>query len=86
MRHVTIMSSKGQIVVPAEIRRQLKWDAGTQLMVQWSKGSRRLVLVPVTTPTTVVQLPPAGVLRDAYPPSTQYVQQLREEADRDRLS
>lgn len=85
MKHVTIMSSKGQIVVPAEIRRQFKWEAGTPLVVQWSKGAQRLVLVPVATPTTVVQLPPPGILRDAYPPSTQYVEQLREDADRDRM-
>lgn len=34
MRHVTIMSSKGRIAVPIEIRRQLKWDVGTELLVQ----------------------------------------------------
>ena len=83
MRHVTVMSSKGQIVVPVEIRRQLKWNAGTQLLVQWSKESQRLVLVPVNTPDAVVTIPPAGVLRDAYPPSAQYVEQLRNEAERD---
>ncbi len=86
MRHVTIMSSKGQIVVPIEIRRQLKWGAGTQLLVQWSKESRRLMLVPAKTPAAVVEIPPAGILRGAYPPSAQYVQDLRKEADRDRWS
>ena len=84
MRHVTVMSSRGQIVVPVEIRRQLEWDAGTQLLVQCSKQSRRLVLIPVKRRGAVVELPPAGILRDAYPPSAQYVQDLRKEADRDR--
>ena len=80
------MSSKGQIVVPIEIRRQLKWDTGTQLLVQWSKESRRLVLVPVKASPSVIEIPPAGILRDAYPASAQYVQDLRKEADRDRWS
>lgn len=86
MRHVTIMSSKGQIVVPIEIRRQLKWDAGTQLLIRWSKESGRLVLIPEQEPVADGALPPAGILRDAYPPSTQYVHDLREEANRDRWS
>lgn len=84
MRHVTIMSSKGQIVVPIEIRRQLKWDTGTQLLVQWSKESRRLVLIPAIAPLDVSEIPPAGILREAYPPSAQYVQNLRREAAQDR--
>ena len=79
------MSSRGQIVVPIEIRRQLKWDAGTQLVVEWSGQSRHLVLSPVREQIVEVKIPPAGILRDAYPVSTTYVAQLREEADRDIL-
>ena len=86
MRRITVMSSKGQIVVPIEIRRQLKWDAGTQLVVEWSGRSRRLVLSPVREQAVEVKIPRAGILRDAYPISTTYVAQLREEADRDTLS
>lgn len=85
MRHITVMSNKGQIVVPVEIRRRLQWEAGTQLFVQWSKESQRLILIPVNTQEAVIEIPPAGILQNAYPPSTQYVEQLRNEADRDHL-
>lgn len=73
VRHLTVMSIKGQVVVPADIRSQLQWGAGTRLLVQWSKGSQRLVLTPISSPTSPVSLTPAGVLRDAYPLSSQYV-------------
>lgn len=86
MRRITVMSSRGQIVVPMEIRRQLKWDAGTQLVAEWSGNSRRLVLSAVREQAVEVKIPPAGILRDAYPISTTYVAQLREEANRDTLS
>lgn len=86
MRHVTIMSSKGQIVIPIEIRRQMKWAAGTQFLVKWSKETRRLMLIPEEKPIAVAALPPAGILRDVYPPSTQYVRDLREDAPRDQWS
>ncbi|MCL4318524.1 MAG: AbrB/MazE/SpoVT family DNA-binding domain-containing protein [Firmicutes bacterium] len=88
MRRITVMSSRGQIVVPIEIRRQLKWNAGTQLMVEWSSQSRRLVLSPVKERGQVVEfkIPPAGILRDVYPVSTTYIAQLRKEADQDTLS
>ncbi len=86
MRRITVMSSRGQIVVPIEVRRQLKWEAGTQLVVEWSGQSRRLVLSPVREQVVGVKIPPAGILRDVYPVSTTYVAQLRDEADRDTLS
>ena len=30
----TTMSSKGQVIIPREVRRVLHWDAGTQLLVE----------------------------------------------------
>ena len=78
MRRITVMSSRGQIVVPIEIRHQLKWNAGTQLMVEWSSQSRRLVLSPVKKRDKVGEFktPPAGILRDVYPVSTTDIAQL----------
>jgi bifunctional DNA-binding transcriptional regulator/antitoxin component of YhaV-PrlF toxin-antitoxin module len=86
MRRRTVMSSRGQVVIPMEFRRHLQWDAGTDLIVEWSGRSRRIVLSAVTAPVVLVEMPPAGILRDAYPVSTTYVEQLRTEANRDPLS
>lgn len=83
MRRITVMSSRGQIVVPLEIRRQVKWDTGTRLVIVWSGQSPRLVLSPVREWTGEVVIPPAGILRDVYSEgAATYVEQLRDEADR----
>ena len=42
----TIVSSKGQIVIPAALRQQLGIEAGTRLAIQREKN--HLVLQPVT--------------------------------------
>lgn len=87
MRRITVMSSKGQIVVPIEIRRQVKWDTGTRLVMEWSGQSpRRLVLSSVGERAIEAIIPPAGILRDVYPESVTYVAQLRHETDRDSVS
>lgn len=42
----TTVSSKGQVVIPAELRNALGIEAGTRLAIQQEKG--RLVLQPIT--------------------------------------
>jgi AbrB family looped-hinge helix DNA binding protein len=42
----TVISSKGQVVIPAELREQLGLDKGTQ--ANWSEEQGRLVLTPIT--------------------------------------
>jgi AbrB family looped-hinge helix DNA binding protein len=42
----TIISSKGQVVVPAELREQLGLKKGTR--ATWTEENGRLVLTPVT--------------------------------------
>ncbi len=42
----TIISSKGQVVIPAELREQLGLQKGTQ--ATWAEEQGRLVLTPVT--------------------------------------
>jgi AbrB family looped-hinge helix DNA binding protein len=42
----TIISSKGQVVIPAELREQLGLDKGTR--ATWTEEKGRLVLTPIT--------------------------------------
>jgi len=42
----TVVSSKGQVVIPAELREQLGLEKGTP--ASWSEEQGRLVLTPIT--------------------------------------
>lgn len=42
----TIISSKGQVVIPAELREKLGLDKGTR--ATWAEDGARLVLTPIT--------------------------------------
>ena len=42
----TVLSSKGQVVIPAELRQQLGLEKGTR--ATWSEERGRLVLTPMT--------------------------------------
>ena len=42
----TVVSSKGQVVIPAELRQRLNLEKGTP--ATWSEEGGRLVLTPIT--------------------------------------
>ena len=42
----TVVSSKGQVVIPAELRQRLSLERGTP--ANWSEENGRLVLTPMT--------------------------------------
>ncbi len=42
----TVISSKGQVVIPAELREQFGLEKGTPAM--WTEENGRLVLTPIT--------------------------------------
>jgi AbrB family looped-hinge helix DNA binding protein len=42
----TVISSKGQVVIPAELREQFGLDKGTR--ATWTEEKGRLVLTPIT--------------------------------------
>ena len=42
----TVISSRGQVVIPAELRQQLGLEKGTR--ASWSEDRGRLVLTPMT--------------------------------------
>lgn len=44
----TVATSKGQIVIPVEIRRKLGIRAGTRIQVDLDECAKRIILTPVT--------------------------------------
>ena len=44
---ITTMSTKGQVILPKAIRDQLRWDAGTRLVVEHTADG--VLLKPLTT-------------------------------------
>lgn len=47
----TRVSTKGQVILPKEIRDALKWDAGTKLTVENTKDGVLLKAKPIFKPT-----------------------------------
>ncbi len=83
MKTRTTLSTKGQLVIPAEIRRRLSLLPGTRLILEWSGKSRQItVSVERSERDLPVAVPLAGSLKDVYPLSARYVAELRREADR----
>jgi AbrB family looped-hinge helix DNA binding protein len=44
----TVVTSKGQIVIPSKVRRQLGIKEGTYLQIDVDEANKRLILNPVT--------------------------------------
>lgn len=44
----TVMTVKGQIVIPSKIRRQLGLKEGTRVQVAVDEGTNQIVLTPIT--------------------------------------
>ncbi len=82
LKRTTVLSTKGQVIVPADIRRALGWAPGLTLQIQWFRAENRLTLAPIRQTRRPMAIPPAGALRDVYPLSTDYVRALRDEAER----
>ncbi len=66
----TTLSTKGQIIIPAELRNELKLSVGTRLAIQ--REGQMLVLRPIT-----------AEFIDSLCGSTQGLGELREQAHRD---
>ena len=44
----TIVTSKGQVVIPSKIRKQLGIKEGTYLQIEVDETSKQIILTPVT--------------------------------------
>jgi len=49
---ITTLSTKGQVILPASIRRRRQWDAGTRLTVEETPDGVLLKAAPLFPPTT----------------------------------
>ena len=56
----TIVSTKGQVILPKVIRDRRHWDSGTKLVVEDTDDGVLLKPVPLFTPTSIAQV--AGIL------------------------
>jgi AbrB family looped-hinge helix DNA binding protein len=52
----TTLSTKGQVILPASIRRRRQWDAGTRLTVEETPDGVLLKAAPRFPPTTPEQV------------------------------
>jgi AbrB family looped-hinge helix DNA binding protein len=63
-KRTTVVSTKGQVILPKAIRQQRRWDAGTRLVVEDTPDGvllKRAPLFPVTKPKEVFgSLPYSG--------------------------
>lgn len=82
LKRTTALSTKGQVIVPADIRRALGWAPGLTLQIPWFPAENRLALAPIRQTRRAMAIPATGALRDVYPLSTDYVRALRDEAER----
>ena len=57
----TVLSTKGQVVLPAAVRAECNWRPGTRLNVEVKGGVVSLSAVPLFRPTTIDQV--SGCLR-----------------------
>jgi AbrB family looped-hinge helix DNA binding protein len=64
-KHTTILSTKGQLILPKAIRERRRWAPGTRLTVQETEDGVLLTPEPVFAPTTVDEV--FGTLRYAGP-------------------
>lgn len=79
----TRVSTKGQVILPKEIRDALKWEAGTKLTVENTKDGVLLKAEPLFKPTTIDEV--AGCLRyDGSPVSLEDMESAIEREARRR--
>jgi len=64
----TTLSTKGQVILPAAIRRRRNWNAGTRLTVEETPDGILLTAAPLFPPTTPAQV--FGCLRHQGEPKT----------------
>ena len=67
-RLTTIVSTKGQVILPKAIRQQRHWETGTRLIVEDTAEGVLLRAAPLFAPTRIEDV--YGCLPDSGPPKT----------------
>lgn len=67
-RLTTILSTKGQVILPKAIRQRRRWDTGTRLIVEDTAEGVLLKAAPLFAPTLIEDV--YGCLPYAGPPKT----------------
>ena len=62
----TVVSTKGQVILPSAVRRRQRWNAGTKLTVEETADGVLLRAAPLFPPTTVDEV--FGMLKYDGPP------------------
>lgn len=44
----TVVTSKGQVVIPSQVRRRLGVKEGTYLQIEVDEATKRIILTPIT--------------------------------------
>ncbi|ODT86684.1 MAG: hypothetical protein ABS78_15485 [Phenylobacterium sp. SCN 70-31] len=86
-RQTTVLSTKGQVILPKAIREHRRWSPGTRLIVEETTDGVLLRREPALEPTTLDQV--SGMLKYDGPPATveemdeAVAEMFRREYDRD---
>jgi AbrB family looped-hinge helix DNA binding protein len=64
----TMLSTKGQVILPKTIRQRRNWEAGTRLVVEDTPDGVLLKAAPIFAPTRPEEV--AGMLAYRGPPKT----------------
>ncbi|WP_341632715.1 AbrB/MazE/SpoVT family DNA-binding domain-containing protein [Sphingomonas agri] len=71
-RLTTVLSTKGQVILPKVIRDRRHWDSGTRLVVEDTDDGVLLKRAPLFEPTSITKV--AGML--AYPGKAKSIEEM----------
>jgi AbrB family looped-hinge helix DNA binding protein len=87
-RFTTVVSTKGQVILPKAVRDQQRWDAGTRLLVETTGDGVLLKAASVFAPTRAKDvfgsLPRRGEPRTVAEMNCRIEDEMKRRHDRDR--
>lgn len=68
VRQTTVLSTKGQVILPKAVRERLRWEPGVRLVVEETEGGVVIKREKPFPPTTIDEV--FGILKYDGPPIT----------------